>query len=205
MLKPLRKNSKNLILLKIKLRDFIKYQLWVYLIVFGSVALCSWLFDRWIEGIMFCISHTCIRNSFDKQFHFNSIAYCLSLTLAIIWFAIPMTLPLATSLLSSIPIAFLISFVGFLAQDRIDYMIKVRKLRLHNRELLEKIMHKDIFSMNEEELYQHCRSRGLSEEDCKIAYFMIIERLKGKELYNAIGYCERQTIRKRKKILDTIK
>lgn len=205
MLKTLKKRSKRLLILKIRLKDFIKQQLWVYLIVFASIALCSWIFDKWIEGIMFCIAHMAIRTAFDKQFHFNTTAYCLSLTLAIIWFAIPITLPLATSLLSSIPIAFLICFFGYLAQDRLDKAKKIRELNLHIKELLDKIMHKDIFAMSEDELYEHCRSRSLSDEDCKIAYFMIIERLKGKELYEAIGYSERQTKRKRKKILETIK
>lgn len=204
MLKTLNKKSKRLLILKIRITDFIKQQLWVYLIVFASIAFCSWIFDRWIEGITFCVAHTAIRTAFDKQFHFNTTAYCLSLTLAIIWFAIPVTLPLATSLLSSIPIAFLICFFGYLAQDRLDKARKIRDLNHHIQELLDQIMHKDIFAMSEDELYQHCRNCGLDDSDCKIAYFMIIERLKGKELYEAIGYSERQTKRKRKKILETI-
>lgn len=204
MLKTLNKRSKRLLILKIRLKDFIKQQLWVYLVVFASIVLCSWVFNKWIEGIAFCIAHTAIRTAFDKQFHFNTTAYCLSLTLAIIWFAIPVTLPLATSLLSSIPIAFLICFFGYLAQDRLDKARKIRQLENHTKELIDKIMHKQIFAMSEEELYAHCRSRGLDDADCKIAYFLIIERLKGKELYEAIGYSERQTKRKRKKILETI-
>ena len=127
------------------------------------------------------------------------------LTLAIAWFAIPITLPMATSLLSSIPIAFLVCFFGFVAQDRVDLLIEVRELQKYANDLLAKINKKDIYAMNEQELYEHCRNRGLSDEDCKIAYLIVIERLKGKELYNAIGYCERQTIRKRKKILEKIK
>ena len=204
MLKPLKNKSKTWILLKLKLNNFIRKQLWMYFIVFGSIALCSWIFNRWFEGAMFCIAHTTIRNTFDKQFHFNNMAYCLSLTLAIIWFAIPTTLPLAVSLLSSIPIAFIICFFGFIAQDWVDRAVQLKQLQNKVRELLDKIMHKNIFAMNEDELYTHCRSRGLSEEDCKIAYFIIIERLRGAELYNAIGYSERQTKRKRKKILETI-
>ena len=66
MLKTLKKRSKRLLILKIRLKDFIKQQLWVYLIVFASIALCSWIFDKWIEGIMFCIAHTAIRTAFDK-------------------------------------------------------------------------------------------------------------------------------------------
>lgn len=190
---------------KLKIKDFIIDDLWEYLIVFASIALCAWIFDKWIEAIMFCIAHTCIRNAFDKQFHFNSTAYCSSLTLAIIWFAIPITLPLTTSLLASIPISFLICFFGFIAQDRVDLLIEVKRLENYANELVAKLNHKDIYSMNEDELYEHCRKCGLSEEDCKIAYFVVIERLKGKELYKTINCSERQTKRKRKKILETIK
>lgn len=154
---------------------------------------------------MFCVAHICIRRVFDKQFHFNSTAYCLTLTLAIIWFAIPITLPLATSLLSSILIAFLICFFGYLAQDRVDLLLQVKKLNKDIERLIEKISHKDIYAMNETELYNHCRNCGLDDVECKIAYYVVIERLKGKELYEAIGYSEAQAKRKRKKILETIK
>lgn len=190
---------------KLKIKDFLIDSLWEYLIIFASIALCAWIFDKWIEAIMFCIAHTCIRNTFDKQFHFNSTACCLSLTLAIIWFAIPITTSLTTSLLGSIPIAFLICFFGFIAQDRVDLLIEVKRLDNYANELVSKLNHKDIYAMNEDELYEHCRNCGLSEEDCKIAYFIVIERLKGKELYEAINYSERHAKRKRKKILDTIK
>ena len=194
-----------MILLKLKFKNFIKYQLWQYLIVFSSIAFCSWFFNRWIEGAMLCVAHTCIRKAFNKQFHFNKTAYCLMLTLALIWFTIPITAPIGVSLLSSIPIAFIVCFVGFLAQDRIDTYVKIKQLNKRINELLELINHKDIYAMSEQELYEHCRSRGLSEEDCRIAYFIVIERLKGRELYDAIGYSERQSKRKRTKILDTIK
>lgn len=190
---------------KLRIKDFLVDSLWEYLIIFASIFLCAWIFDKWIEAIMFCVAHTCIRNAFDKQFHFNSTAYCLSLTLAIIWFAIPITLPLATSLLASIPISFLICFFGFIAQDRVDLLIEIKKLENYANELLLKLNHKDIYAMNEDELYKHCRNCGLSDVDCKIAYFIVIERLKGKELYQAINYSERQTKRKRKEILDKIK
>lgn len=212
MLQTLKKQSRKKILLKIKIRNFIKKQLWVYLLVISSIMLCAWLFNKWIEGIMFCIAHICIRNTFDKQFHFNKLAYCITLTMAIVWFAIPITLPLSLSLLSSIPIAFLVCFFGFLAQDRLDLYKRNKALKeqidkVNNQinELLAKIRHKDIYSMNEQELYEHCRNCGLDDVECKIAYYVVIERLKGKELYEAIDYSEAQAKRKRSKILNTIK
>lgn len=205
MLQTLKKQSRKKILLKARIKKFIKFELWIYLLVIASISLCAWLFDKWIEGIMFCIAHICIRNNFDKQFHFNKMAYCLSLTIAIIWFAIPITLPLATSLLASIPIAFLICFFGFVAQDWVDAKKQIAKLNSEIGVLLNKIKHKNIYAMNKDELYEHCRNCGLDDVECKIAYLVVIERLKGKELYEAIGYSERQTIHKRTKILNTIK
>lgn len=158
---------------------------------------------------MLCIAHTCVRSAFDKQFHFRKIpyatAYCLSLTLAIIWFAIPTTLPLAISLLSSIPIAFVICFIGFVVQDRLDLKVEVKRLDTYATELVRTLTHKDIYTMNEDELYEHCRNCGLDEEDCKIAYFVVIERLQGRELYDALPYGEATIKRKRIKIMNKIK
>lgn len=186
------------------IKDFIVDELWIYVIVIGSIALCSWIFNRWVQGIMMCVAHIAIRRVFDKQYHCNTTAGCLSLTLAIVWFAIPLTLPITASLLSSIPIAFLICFVGFVAQDRVDLHKEVKRLNAHADELLAKLNHKDVWSMTEDELYVHCRNHGLDSMDCEIAKIIVIDRLKGKELYNAIGYSERQTKRKRKSILERI-
>lgn len=67
------------------------------------------------------------------------------------------------------------------------------------------IVHKNIYAMSEQELYEHCRKQGLDDVDCKIAKIIVIDRLKGQELYNAIGYSESQAKRKRKYILKLIR
>ena len=201
-------NSKSLKRLRYKIRDFIVDELLVYLTVFTAVAMVAYIFDKWIEALMFCISHTVIRMLFNKQFHFRKTAYCLTLTLVIIWFAIPATFSVEISLLSSIPIAFGISMIGFIVQDRIDLQAEVKKLESHCVELMKQLSvnnTKDIYAMTEDELYEHCRSCGLDEEDCKIAYFLVIERLKGKELYQALPYSEATIKRKRLKIMSKIK
>ena len=191
MLKPLKKKSKKIILFKIAFRDFIKTQIWIYLIVLASVALCSYIFNRWIEGIIFCIAHTCIRNAFDRQFHFNKTAYCLSLTMLIIWFAIPITLPVSLSLLSSIPIAFGISFVGFLAQDRIIAHNEISQLdaRLNSILLeLEQYKNIDLFNMPEDQLRQYAASQGLSENQIDILCMKIYQHLKISEICRYANY-----------------
>lgn len=187
------------------IRDFIVDELWIYAIIIGSIALCSWIFNRWVQGIMMCVAHIAIRRVFDKQYHCNTTAGCLSLTLAIVWFAIPITLPITASLLSSIPIAFLICFFGFVAQDRVDLHKEVKHLNARIEELLTKLNHKDIYAMTEDELYVHCRNYGLDSIECEIAKLVVIDHLTVKEIHKIIGYSEVHTKRKRKKILDTIK
>lgn len=191
MLKTLKKKSKKLILIKINLRNFIKYQLLTYVVILSSIALCAWFFNRWVEAFMFVVVHICIRNSFDKQFHFNKTAYCLSLTLAIIWFAIPVTLPITASLLSSIPIAYLICFFGFLAQDRIEVILKNKDLTREIDSLISEInLYKqiDIYHMTEEELRQYGAKNQLSEVQIDILCCRIFQHLKISEICKYYNY-----------------
>ena len=82
---------------------------------------------------------------------------------------------------------------------------KLKQLNDYANDLVARLNFKDIYSMNEQELYDHCRSRGLSEEECRIAKFVVLDRLKGKELYTAMSYSERQAKRLRAAILNKIK
>lgn len=191
MLKTLKKKSKKLILLKISLKNFIKHQLATYILILLSISLCAWLFNRWVEAFMFVVAHICIRNSFDKQFHFNKTAYCLSLTLAIIWFAIPVTLPITASLLSSIPIAYLICFFGFISQDRLDVILKNKDLNREIESLISELkLYKnlDIYNMPEEELRQYGVKNQLSEVQIDILCCRIYQHLKISEICKYYNY-----------------
>lgn len=172
--------AKNLRKTKLWIKDFIIDELWVYLITFASIALCSWMFDRWIEGIMFVIAHIFIRRVFDKQFHFNSTAYCLTLTCAIIWFAIPITLPIATSILTSIPIAFLICFVGYLAQDRIDLLKSTQgKQRF------------DFKSCTKDQVIEVCNALGYNKDKQDLAVMFFVDRLSNRQVWEILCKTQR--------------
>lgn len=169
--------------LKLQLEKFFVYELWQHLLIFTVIVFSAWLFDKPIEAVMFVVAHCVIRGCCDKQYHCESTTCCMLLSGAIIFFGIMAILPTEVSLLCSIPISILIAYVGSLA-------VKEKP---------------NIYAMDKAELYAHCRSRGLDDVECKIAYYIIIERLKGKELYEATGYSERQIVRKRKHIFQKIK
>lgn len=178
MLKTLKKKSKKLVIAKLKLKDFLIHQLWVYAIVFVSLFLCAWIFNKWIEATMLCVAHTLIRNAFEKQFHFNKTAYCLILTCAIIWFAIPITPSIAVSLLSSIPVAFLVCFFGYVAQDRIDLLKATRKSIF------------DFKSCTREEVVNVCHELGYNKDKEDLAVMFFADRLKNKQIWEIL--CETQ-------------
>ena len=163
---------------KVEIRDFIKDDLWVYVIVIGSIALCCWLTGRWIEGIMFCLAHIFIRRVFDKQFHFikgsYATVYCLILTLGIIWLSIPISLPTNISLLSSIPIAFGICYFGWVAQDRLDCleMFHVKQY--------------DIKHLTKEQVIDICNELGYKRDKQDLAIMFFVDKLSNKEVWNIL-------------------
>ena len=162
------------------------------------------------ECLVFYIPFWFIRICFSATYHSDNWYHCKKWTrimlcsgVIVIWM-----FPIEYSLCGCIGTALLCCIVLYLVAIEVDEKKAVKKKNRELQEridsLLEKVSHKDIWAMDENELYQHCRNCGLSEEDCKIAYFIVIERLKGKELYESIRYSESQSKRKRKSILDKI-
>lgn len=174
------------------------------------LALClivDFSFQSFIYGLFECmlfyVSFWFIRINFDNTFHSDEWRKCKKYTrtmLVLGVFAL-WILPVEYSLFNSIAVAFVCCFILYLVANETD---EKKALKIANNELLERFNHKSIYAMNEQELYEHCRNCGLDDVECKIAYYVVIERLKGNELYEAVGYSEAQAKRKRKKILKAI-
>jgi hypothetical protein len=152
------------------LEKLFKEQLWQLLIVVAFVSFCAWLFDKWAEAIMFCVAHTIIRRHFEKQYHCSTTGLCLITTLTIAFFGISSILPITLSLLSTIPICCFISWVGYIAQDRLDALALNKKL-------------KDLYCNEKETLLMKCRNAGLSERDATLAIMYFYEKKTPKEIW----------------------
>lgn len=146
------------------LQKFFTEQLWQHLLVVAFVSFCAWLFDKPFEAVMFCVAHYFIRKTFEKQYHCGTTAICLTMTLTIAFFGIASILPVAISLLSTIPMCWFISWIGYIAQDRID-LLKQRK-------------HEEIFMMTEEQLRELGRKNELSDIQQDILVHRLIDRWK---------------------------
>ena len=177
--------------LKLRFEKFLKEELWQHILVIAFVFICAWLFDKYVEAFMFCVAHIVIRKYFDKQYHSGSIAVCMFITLSVIFFGIAYALPTAISLLSTIPMCFAISWVGYITQDRIDNLRNNKILQNELDNALAKISYYEklnIYKMSETELRQYSASRGLSELQQDIIVMRVIEHLKISEICRYRNY-----------------
>ena len=163
--------------MQLKIEKFFKEQLWQILIVFAFVFTCAWIFDKYIEAILFCISHLVIRAIFEKQYHCGTTAMCLFLTLTIALFGIMYTFPLALSLLSAIPMCWFISWIGYIAQDRIDC-----------HKIIKDLKHKTIWQMSEDELVDYCYANGIKGDMIEFVVMKVVHEMKYEEIGKKLGY-----------------
>ena len=123
---------------------------------------------------MFCVAHVVIRQNFEKQYHCGKTCVCLCTTLTIAFFGIMSCFSVGVSLLSVLPMCFLISWVGYIVQDRIDLMA-------YNK-------HKEMYDMTEDELRKYGAEKGLSELQQDILVHRIIETLSIAEICRYRNY-----------------
>lgn len=101
----------------------LRYDVLVYTSVFISVWCCAYVFNKWIETLLFVIAHLVLRPKFNYQFHvsgtFSDNSICLIVTHAFLWATVPLIPPIKYSLTSAIVFAFCTSYVGSLAQERL--------------------------------------------------------------------------------------
>ena len=171
------KKSINKVELKLNIEKFFKEQLWQLVIITAFVCFCAWIFDKWLVALMFCISHTVIRLLFEKQYHSGKVYICLCITFTVAFFGIASCLPLSISLLSTIPVCYFISWIGYIAQDRIDCYITIKKLK-----------GKTIWEMNENELADYCFAKGIRGDMLEFVIMVVIHQMKYEEIGTKLGY-----------------
>lgn len=162
---------------QLKIEKFFVEELWQLCLITAFIFICAWVFNRYTEAIMFCVSHTIIRAIFNKQYHCGKTAICLFLTFTIAFFGIMYTLPVEVSLLSAIPICWFISWVGFIAQDRIDCYVLLKELKT-----------KSIWQMDETGLANYCYAKGIRGDMLEFVIMVLIEQMKYEEIGNKLGY-----------------
>lgn len=171
-----------------------------YLLVFSIMAVIAYAYNVLLEGTVLFVSFHYIRYSFPKTYHSNGFYTCILISLTTAWLIIPRVLPFQYSIFSCLLLGWLVGYYAYRVQDDIDmFNNKINELQ----NIIDKFSHIpkiNPYALDEEDLYDHCRSLGLDDEYCKIANMFIYQKLKGKKFYKAIGYSASQAKRIRNKI-----
>jgi hypothetical protein len=118
------------------------------------------------------------------------------LTNGIVFVFIPITIPLTSSLFGGLLAGFVVNYGANLIASNI-----FREREKNELELLRKEKHdRSIYRLNEPELREYCRSYNLDQIDEEIVVQRLVYHLKGKDLYDKIGYSKPQMIRREKSI-----
>ena len=165
--KPLLTNMKNKV----------KNQILAIITSIVAIFLPTWIFNKWIEGVVFFFCHWFIREQFPKQYHHIIPAMCRLITSVVFFFGVSFVLPFGLSLFSAIPINYFIGWVGFTKKQADDYELKYERL-------------KEKFCNEKEELLLKCRTAKLSQRDTEIAVMYFYEKKTPKDIW--LWLCEQK-------------
>ena len=139
------------------------------------------IFGKWLEAIIFVLCHTLIRQQFKEQYHHIIPAMCRVITASVFFFGICFVLPIELSLISAIPINYLISWVGAVKKQSDVWELQYERQRQKIVELLEQHEHAKCSPLDL--LLEKCAQKHISKRNTEIAVMYYIERKAPKEIW----------------------
>ena len=118
------------------------------------------------------------------------------LTNSLVFISIPLALPLTSNLFGGLIVGFVVNCGADLVASNFFRQSEKKELD----KLRTQLDNRTVYSMTEEDLRSFCRSCNFDYIDEEIVVQRIIYHLKGKELYDKIGYSKPQMIRREKRI-----
>lgn len=159
--------------MKTKTKNTIK----IFLVVIIASLIPAFIFGKWGEAVIFIISHTLIRQQFARQYHHILPEMCRTISGLIVFFGITLIFPFELSILSAIPINYLIGWVGKTKADSDYYENKYEKLKAKCDKLQEQLADpKNV-------MLKKCELAKLSGRDTKIALMYYCERKTPKDIW----------------------
>lgn len=165
-----------------------------------AIFLPAFLLDKWIEAIFFFICHWLIREQFPKQYHHIVPSMCRQITSAVFFFGVCFVLSKGLSILSAIPINYLIGWVGFTKKQADVYEIKYNRLK-------EKLEAKKEFSTEtctEQELIARCKELHLSEENTNLAIEFFVKKTKQSKIADELCINEKSVQIRKKRLKEKL-
>lgn len=155
------------------------------LVVIVASSVPAIIFGKYLEALTFLIAHTLIRPQFDRQYHHIVPAICREITGVVFFFGIVMSLPISISLVSAVPINYLVGWIGHTTATKDYYEVVCNNLKHRLNKLLEKE------NDPRERLLKACQEADLSARDTEIALMYYCDRKTAKDIW--LWLCEHKT------------
>lgn len=180
-----------------------KYSMFLGIVaILTGIAYCM---NSVVELYTMLISFLIAKQRYKYKFHCKSSLQCLLLSVGVFVIALRVTLPLGTSYICSGICGLVIAYVGQYAGEskfiREDYAY----IEPRYNALIEEQRKQDVYSLSEDDLRKYCKSFNFDEIDEEIVIQRLIYHLKGKDLYDKIGYSKPQMIRREQRIESILK
>lgn len=180
-----------------------KYSMFLGIIaILTGIAYCM---NSVVELYIMLISFLIAKQRYKYKFHCKSSLQCLLLSVGVFVIALRVTLPLGTSYICSGICGLVIAYAGQYAGEskfiREDYAY----IEPRYNALIEEQRKQNVYSLSENDLRKYCRSFNFDEIDEEIVIQRLIYHLKGRDLYDKIGYSKPQMIRWEQRIESILK
>lgn len=171
-----------------------------YVLVLFTLLVTAWLNDKYIEALSFAISFLVLRYKMTDVFHCNTTFKCMLLTNGIVIVFIPITIPLTSSLFGGIVSGFAVNWIADLIASSYLRAVEQQELLILKTEKSAR----NVYALSEHDLRAYCKSYNLDVIDTEIVIQRLVYHLKGRELYDKIGYSKPQMIRREQRIENTL-
>ena len=118
-----RSNAELKAKIKFKVISFVA-MLPYHFLVMGSVAISAFIFQKWIEAILFLTAFFALHYKFPTTFHAKSIVYCMILTNGLFTLSIVLCPFADTYIFGALVFAFIDTYVLFYIQEKEQYPLR---------------------------------------------------------------------------------
>lgn len=162
-----------------KIKNFIA-MLPYHFLVMGNVAIFSFIFNKWLEAIIFLTAFFSLRYKFKTTFHAKSVLNCMIITNVMFVLSVILSPSASSYIFGGLVFAYLDAFLLWYIQSK-------QELK-EDKEFAEKLVVELNKKLKEyenpyNELITKCRKASLSQRDTEIAIKYYYEKQTPKEIW----------------------
>lgn len=151
-----------------------------HILVMSGVAIISFIFNKWIEAILFLTAFFSLRYKFPTTFHSKSIVYCMIITNSMFMLSIVLCPYTNAYVFGALVFAYLDTFILWFIQSK--------EILKQDKECAEWFARELIFQLGQyqnpkDELLLKCKKANLSKRDTEIAVKYYIEKMSPKDIW----------------------